>query len=588
MSSSTLRISNLEELPDEILLLICGYLSSTDILFSFYGLNFRLSQTISGFCRHVVLGQVSFKQFNYICKAILPAIGTNICSLVVSNDWKGVLSQIFLNYFSEKMSLAFPRLKRLILTTFRIGSLMSFLDCLQNLPELFELKLISLYEMGKESANVEVLLHRIFTANNNRLSSIFFDDDSLSFPYVSNNDICYSHIEKLTIELKTLNDLYELLTVLPRLKYLDAAINDGSSKFPEEIQNIPILTLRQFRLRSFVHNWNLDELALFLKRIPNVQELTIQIKTDYDTRLIDGQQIFFHISSLSLTKFSYFLEFDYSHSFDDTNILSSWQQFNQEFICIKSDDNNTLVLITLPFECSYLFLRCSIAKNKIFSDIYGSQVRYLTLCDVSTQLAETFSITNKCHRIHTFVLRVDETIVPKSVQQIQLCELPYLKCFVALEKPSVNADDFRKLCEASPNLYHLAVNYEFIEPMFDNKSVCYFLEHRITHLLISVTSIISLEPVTVSISRLASVFPSLKHLYFYIEIYNQSVESLILSIFNHLSKWNFLVSFGVANITMDSKILAKGIREWVLENSFLNDNDSFLTDYSAETFRVWL
>ncbi|CAF3831541.1 unnamed protein product [Rotaria magnacalcarata] len=38
------------------------------------------------------------------------------------------------------------------------------------------------------------------------------DDDSLSFTYMSKNDICYAHIEKLTIELKTLDDLHQLLT----------------------------------------------------------------------------------------------------------------------------------------------------------------------------------------------------------------------------------------------------------------------------------------------------------------------------------------------------------------------------------------
>jgi hypothetical protein len=176
----------------------------------------------------------------------------------------------------------------------------------------------------------------------------------------------------------------------------------------------------------------------------------------------------------------------------------------------------------------------------------------------------------------------------ETCEQIQLSKLPHLTFFVALEKSSINADDFVKLFEISPNLYHLAINYEFIQPMFDNESVCYFLKHRITHLLIGVTSLTSLESITGSVSRLASVFPCLKHLYFHIEVADQSAESLILSIFKHLGKWIFLVSFGVANITMNSTVLSKGLREWVVENSFLNDNDSFLTDYSAETFRLWL
>jgi len=407
--------SKFEELPDEILLLICRYLSSTEILFSFYDLNSRFSQTISGFYQHVVLAEIPFKRFNYICTSILPNIGVNICSLVVSNDWKGVLSKVFLNYFGKKMSLAFPRLRNLILTTFRTSSIMLFLDCLDNLPELSEIKIMSLYEMGTRSIESETLLERIFTANNNRLTSILFDNDSLSFSYKKEISMNYPRIEKLIIELETVDDLHQLLTVLPELKFIDVTISEEHFRSHEKTYSIPILTLKYFRLGSFIHSWNLEELALILKRIPNVQELIIEMSTDYDTRLIDGQEIFSHVSTLSLTKFSYFLQFDDSASFDDTNILSTWQQFHQELMCIKSDDGNTLVLYTLPFDISYLFLRYSVAKNKIFIDNYSTQVRSFTLYEVSTRMAETFSIINKCRRIQRLVLRVDEKIVPSKI-----------------------------------------------------------------------------------------------------------------------------------------------------------------------------
>lgn len=413
MSIFISKINNFEELPDEILLLIFRYLSSTDILFSFYGLNNRLCRTINGFCKHVVLGEVPFMRFNYICTSILPNIGANILSLVVSNDWKGVLSKIFLNYFGKTMSLSFPHLKRLILPTFRLNSLMSFIECLDNLPELFEIKIMSLYDMGETSITPETLLHRIFTANSSCLTSIIFDDDSLHFSYHS--DMIYLHIEKLVIELTTVSDLHRLLTSLSQLKFIDVAINEESVEFSEEIELIANSSLKYFRLRSFFHSWDLNDLILILKRIPNVQELIIEINTNHDTRLIDGQEMFLHLSSLSLTKFSYFLQYDNSSSLDNTNILSSWQQFNQEFICLKSDDQDTLVLFTAPFNISYLFLEYSLAANKIFSDIYSSQVRSLSLYEISTRLAETFPILNKCHRIQRFNVRVDDGIIPRMI-----------------------------------------------------------------------------------------------------------------------------------------------------------------------------
>ena len=144
MSSSLSTINTFERLADEILLLICRYLSSTDILTAFYGLNTRLLQTISGYCQYVSLGHVSYKQFKYVCSSILPQIGLNICSLSVSNEWQGLLSKVFLEYFGERISSTFPRLKHLTLIAFNFTSLKLFLNSIEDLPELNELDISSL------------------------------------------------------------------------------------------------------------------------------------------------------------------------------------------------------------------------------------------------------------------------------------------------------------------------------------------------------------------------------------------------------------------------------------------------------------
>ncbi|CAF1073588.1 unnamed protein product [Adineta steineri] len=589
MSSFILTKTRLEALPDEILLLICEYLSSTEILFSFVGLNSRLSKTISGFCRHVVLAQIPFKRFNYICKTILPQIGTQISSLVVSNDWKGVLSKIFLNYFGEKMSSIFPCLKQLILPTYLIDSLASFLDCLQNLPLLFEIKIMSVYEMGTSSTSQQALLEKLFTANNNRLTSILFDDDSLSFSYKNNTDVNYLHIENLVIELDCLSDLHRLLTDLPQLKSIDVAINGEDLEIDEDIKYIPIVTLKYFRLRSFIQSWKLADLVTIFRRIPNIEELIIQINTHYDTRLIDGEQMYSHLSSLlSLKKFTYFLQFQDISLVDTTDVISSWKEFQQDFICINSDDNESIILYSLPFNYPYLTLRYSLAKNKNFSDNFGYEVKCLTLYEVSTRIAETFSIINKCHRMQRLILQIYPEIIPESFQEIQLRKLPYLTFFVAFQTLSINTDDFKRLLEAAPNLYHMAIAYELLDSLFASDIVCNLLGRRVTDLLIGITSEINSEAIPIFITRLASVCPSLKHLYFHSKDSKNSTESIILTVLNHLSKWNCLISFGVANIKIDSKILTQGIREWIIENSNLHDNDSFLTDYSADTFRLWL
>jgi hypothetical protein len=41
-------------------------------------------------------------------------------------------------------------------------------------------------------------------------------------------------------------------------------------------------------------------------------------------------------------------------------------------------------------------------------------------------------------------------------------------------------------------------------------------------------------------------------------------------------------------MTMGWKTPTTDIRQWVIENSLLNEEDSFHTDYSDNTFRLWL
>ena len=417
MSSFHHTMNTLEQLPDELLLLICRYLSSPDILFSFYGLNSRLSQTISGYCRHVVLAEVPFKRFNYICASILPEIDANICSLVISNQWKGILSKIFLSYFNERMFLAFPCLKRLTLVGFKSQSLLSFLDYLQNLTELFEIIILSLFTDIEDLDELQTVLHRVLIANNNRLNSIILESYAIAIGADNKyNDISFSSIRKLHVNLKTINDLHRILTTLPQLDYLQTKIDEGSIEFHEENQYIKVPSLKYFHLQSFSVSWNLDGLASIIQRIPNIEELSIAIESNSDMRLVDGEKFFSLLSDLPLKKFNYSLEFsNSSYSFDHTKILSTWHQFKQEFVCIKSDDNNTLVLFTLPFTFSYLILLNILAKKEVFVENYAPQVKDLILCHVSTQIVAIFSVIKKCHRIHVLDLRMNENIVPSKI-----------------------------------------------------------------------------------------------------------------------------------------------------------------------------
>jgi hypothetical protein len=149
-------------------------------------------------------------------------------------------------------------------------------------------------------------------------------------------------------------------------------------------------------------------------------------------------------------------------------------------------------------------------------------------------------------------------------------------------------EHFERLLEVSPNLHDLEVNYEFLRLLFDSESVCLLLKQRITHIYIRITETTNLESVICSMPRLTSIFPSLTHFYFNIEKSEQSAKLLILAVFNHLSEWNSLVSFGVVDVRLTQEILSKDLYQWVLENSILHNENSFIVDYTDERFRLWL
>ena len=405
-------ISTLEKLPDELLLLICRYLSSPDILFSFYGLNSRLSRTISGYCQHVVLAQVPFKQFNYICESILSNIGSHICSLVVSNQWIENLSKTFLDYFSGRMYLIFPSLKHLTLFVVKVQQLLNFIDCLRNLTSLSEVTIHRQFNGYHDQNDLQNLLYRILLANNHRLKSIKFDTYSESFPVLrGKTHIIFSNIEKLNINLQTTDDLHRLLTALPNLCHLTTKI-DYRSGFETKSRYSMVLSLKHFHLQSFGSSWNFDELAAIVKRIPNVKELSIAIGSENDIQLINGEMFLSIFSALSLDTFNYFLRLRDSSSINNTTILSAWQQFPQEFVCIRTDDNKVLALYTLPFTFSSLILPSSLAQKKVFIKSYAPQVEDLVLCQFPARSIDIFPIIRKCYRLGNLTLQIDKYAVP--------------------------------------------------------------------------------------------------------------------------------------------------------------------------------
>jgi hypothetical protein len=103
-------ISNIEGLPDELLLEICKYLLCVDVLLIFDNLNLRMTCMISDYCRHVSLHKASYAQSYKLCTTILPKIGVQTRTLIIDNCYSALQAIAFPKYFQNRMSICFPEL----------------------------------------------------------------------------------------------------------------------------------------------------------------------------------------------------------------------------------------------------------------------------------------------------------------------------------------------------------------------------------------------------------------------------------------------------------------------------------------------
>ncbi|CAF3628843.1 unnamed protein product, partial [Rotaria sp. Silwood2] len=80
--------SKFEDLPDELLLLICRYLNIIEILNGFSCLNNRLSKTINEFSVKIDLNIIPSKLINRFQNEILPNISSNVRSLIFNDNFE--------------------------------------------------------------------------------------------------------------------------------------------------------------------------------------------------------------------------------------------------------------------------------------------------------------------------------------------------------------------------------------------------------------------------------------------------------------------------------------------------------------------
>ncbi|CAF2979909.1 unnamed protein product [Rotaria sp. Silwood2] len=177
--------STLETFPDEILLEFCKYLLCTDILISFTGLNYRITQMITQYRRDVSLHKTSLSKSTYLCINILPQIGSQVRSLLIDCCYSVLQDELFIKCFGQKMSITFPKLERISLVSYEDNQLIALLDSLHDLNNLVEIRLYGLFDISE--TNQSTVVRSLFQANNHRLTTILLDDQSTFLSFHQND-----------------------------------------------------------------------------------------------------------------------------------------------------------------------------------------------------------------------------------------------------------------------------------------------------------------------------------------------------------------------------------------------------------------
>ena len=387
-------ISHLLILPDEMLLEIYKYLLNAHVLYSFYGINQRLNRSVAGYFRDILLTDVTFEQLHYLCRSVLPAMGSQVHSLSISNCRSVLQGKVFSQYFFDRMARTFPNLQKLILICFAADELEAFLNTLTGFNNLNQ---IEIYDLLTDKSN---LFQRIVQTNNSSFSSIKFRtscSDLLTSPCLN--------ISSLTISIQTLDKLIPLMASMPNIRHLHVTIDQISMMEIVFDQLSPLRYLRHFFLRCYNHFWSLEELRLLFEKIPAVEHLSLQISSE-DIRFVNSEQAMFDILPQTIEELNLVLRYFYDEveEIDQKALLAA----RFPMICLVDEDLSQALLHTIPYRFHSINISYPMTKG-ISSHVNYRNVKKLYDYKGMT-LAQTFPVIARCHRIEEISIQLYDKI----------------------------------------------------------------------------------------------------------------------------------------------------------------------------------
>lgn len=582
--------SNLEIFPDELLLEICRYLHSGDVLYAFFGLNSRLNRMITFYRQHVSLHRTFYLQFQEIFRRILPEIHSVIRSLVIYE----LESPLFYEFFSKNNF--YPNLEKLTLVNWTDEKLLLFLDTIHQMKSLDKL-LIQALDLTESVKNID-LFKKILQCNDGRLRQVRFDHEcdalSLTDDSISLLPQIYPNIIQLDIELRTTTDLYQLMNIVPNVEQLRITFKHSWIKISSYEQRFT--RLKDFSVYAMSWFSNFEDFKTLIQISSTIEILSLVLVT-HDYSLVDRQRIC-SILPYSIRQFHYSICYqpsDNNDRFRPDEILQLWKDIPIAYSICEHD--RRIFLHTISYQSNRLSLR-ALFNQKMSSTndrcIYG-KVRHLHVYD-TMNLIDTFGVIRHCRQILDLIISI-RTLPPKATLETQKHKflLPYLHRldFLSIQGSLPDSHQIEQILSVSPNLSAISIDFDCLYKLLidDNQplSLYYLFHHRIVILCLRFedTQIEQLTPE--HIHSIARIFSRVNHMCIDLRNSNLSIQSVsIATVLNLFPKLMVLSMYG--KLAEEIALNKIGLADYLIEHSHrkLFDRTQFHIDYGNERLKVWM
>lgn len=532
---------NLESMPDEIFLEIFDYISSWDLIRSFYNLNKRINSIIHGIRLHLDLSFVQKKTFLYTCHYILPKFYQQIYSIKLSN--KQTIDGIDY-YLDQSTYCQLEQVETLVLTEPTIEQLTKLIRYFPYLKTLI-IKTTDYLVIPIEFISEYIRICRLQNCQIALLSSTILE--KIYF------------IEELNLKISDINSLFILLHSMIYLKHLTCQVSDNTPIVinSNEILQTPLLLLNYLKIN--VCSISFKYIERLIDYCPNlttfIYTYTTGIESSYDDEHIDSERW----NTLFTNKLNQLKIFDLhiSLNIDRQRNLNLITQNFQDLIFILKNNIRMIYEIT-----SYKQILCTIpyVKPRINSPNEKSSIK--TMLDAYARISHFDLVLNqtilqqqqhtiRCPLVHSFYLGLYDNITPIEHQSRlllnQSISFVYLKHF-ELYGSCITDGFVVQLLTKMMNLNSLTLPLSYLLTCNINEAMRENMK-RIKKLQLALTESLSMDSVK---NLLIPIYPNLHSLSFAIDNKIHSLDKILLTMIgqsnnndNYLKSLMFLELFAL-------------------------------------------